>query len=146
MAIQRDRPYTNFNFIVEVDGVDLGGFAELTPPELSIDVIEYRDGTDKLTSVRKLPGLARYSNAVLKRGITGALNLYQWVDSVRNGQPGAFRTVVIKLQNDQRSEIVWTWKLLRAWPAKYRFSTLDAKGKDVAIEILEIALEHLEIE
>jgi phage tail-like protein len=146
MAIQRDRPYANFNFIVEVDGVELGGFAEVVAPELSIDAIEYRDGNDKELGVRKLPGLARYSNAVLKRGLVGALNLYQWVDGVRNGQPGALRTVVIKLQNENRADVVWTWKLLRAWPCRYRFSPLDAKGKDVVVEILELALERLEIE
>ena len=146
MAIQRDRPYGNFNFIVEIDGIEAGGFAEVTLPELSIDVIEYREGGEAENAVRKLPGLARYSNAVLKRGLAGALNLYQWVDEVRKGTATAYRNVAITLQNESRAEVVWTWKLVRAWPAKYRFSGLDARGKDVEVEILELALERLDID
>ena len=147
MATQRDRPYGNFNFIVELDGTgNLGGFSEIVLPELSIEVIEYRAGGDKELGVRKLPGLVKYSNLMLKRGLAGAMNLYQWVNDVRNGSGTAYRTVVIQLQNEARSEVVWTWKLLRAWPVKYRFSNLDAKGKDVEVEILELAIERLEIE
>jgi phage tail-like protein len=147
MATQRDRPYGSFNFIVEVDGAgNLGGFSEIVLPELSIEVIEYRAGGDKELGVRKLPGLVKYSNLVLKRGLAGAMNLYQWVNDVRNGSGTAYRDVVIHLQNESRSDVVWTWKVVRAWPAKYRFSNLDAKGKDVEVEILELALERFEIE
>lgn len=146
MAVQRDRPYTNFNFVVDVSGVgDLGGFSEIVLPELSIDVIEYRAGGDPEMAVRKLPGLARYSNMVLKRGLAGALNLYQWIDDVRNGGPNASRTVTVQLQNEDRSHVVWTWKLIRAWPARYHFANLDARGKDVLVESIELAFERLEI-
>jgi phage tail-like protein len=146
MATQRDRPYGNFNFIVEVDGVALGGFAEVTSLGQTTEVIEYRAGSDPQNAVRKLPGLVKYSNVVLKRGLAGALDLHQWTEEVRNGSGKAYRTVVIKLLDESRADVVWTWKLLRAWPAKYSFSPLEAKGKDVVVEILELALERLEIE
>jgi len=54
--------------------------------------------------------------------------------------------VVIQLQNEDRTQIVWTWKLLRAWPAGYRFSNLNGKGKESLIDELELAYERLEVE
>jgi phage tail-like protein len=147
MAVQRDRPYGNYNFLVSFGGDEAqGGFAEVILPEVSIDVIEYRSGGDPESAVHKIPGRVKYTNAVLKRGVAGALNLYQWVNDVRNGNINAFRHVVIQLQNEDHTGIVWTWHLLRAWPARYRFSPLDAQGKDVLVEILELAVERLEIE
>jgi phage tail-like protein len=83
---------------------------------------------------------------VLKRGVIGALNLYQWVNDVRNGNVRAARNVVIQLQNEDHTDVGWTWQLLRAWPARYRFSPLDASGKGVLVEILELAFDRLEIE
>lgn len=146
MAVQRDHPYGSFNFLVAFDGAELGGFSEIVLPEISVGVIEYRSGSDPLLSTRKLPGLVKYSNVVLKRGLAGSMSLYQWIDEVRNGGHNAFRTVVISLQNEDRSAVVWTWKLHRAWPVKYSASDLNAKGTDVAIESIELAIDRLEIE
>lgn len=148
MAIQRDHPYGSFNFIVTLGGAPdaLGGFTEVVLPEIAIDVIEYRSGGDPDGAVRKLPGRAHYSNAVLRRGLTGATDLYAWINDVRNGSHGSARTVLIQLQSEDRSQIVWTWKLLRAWPCHYRGTPLNAKGKDVVVEELELTFDRLEIE
>jgi phage tail-like protein len=150
MAVQRDHPYGNFNFLVDLgDGETTGpqaGFSEIVLPEAEIDVIEYRNGNEKESGVIKLPGRQRYDNVILKRGITGSLNLYQWWNQVRNGDVSARRTVTIQLQNEERGAVVMTWKLLRAWPAKYTGPHLLGKGNDVAIETLELAFERLELE
>lgn len=149
MAVLRDQPYGNYNFLVDIgDGAEgpQAGFSEVILPTAEIEVIEYRNGNAKESGVIKLPGRQRYDNLVLKRGIIGALNLYQWWNDVRNGNFGARRNVVIHLQNEERSDIVMTWKLFRAWPAKYTGPRLAGKGNDVAIEALEIAFERLEVE
>jgi phage tail-like protein len=150
MAVVRDRPYGNYNFLVDLgmgdsDAVQ-AGFSEAFIPEAYMDVIEYRNGNEKESGVRKIPGRAHYGNITLKRGVIGSLNLYQWWNEVRNGAAAGFRNVAVHLQNEDRSAIVLTWKLLRAWPVRYRFSSLEAKGKDVLIEILELACERIEIE
>jgi phage tail-like protein len=150
MAILRERPYGNYSYLADlgagnVEGVE-AGFAEVLLPEASIDVIEYRNGNEKESGVRKIPGRVHYSNFVLKRGVIGALDLYQWWNQVRNGDINGYRTVVIQLQNEDRTSIVLTWKLLRAWPVRYKFSSLDAKGKEVLLEFLELAFERLEME
>jgi phage tail-like protein len=149
MAVLRDRPYGNFNFLVDfgsgVEGSE-AGFSEVLMPEASIDVIEYRNGNDKESGVRKIPGRAHYGNVTLKRGVIGSLNLYQWFNQIRDGDANGYRTVVIQLQNEDHTQIVMTWKLLRAWPARYKSPDLNGKGQDVAMEELELAYERLEIE
>ena len=147
MAVQRDRPYLQFNFLVDLGtGVTDGpgaGFQECTEIGMSVDVIEYRNGNSKENSVQKLTGLNKATDVTLKRGIIGLLNLYQWLDQIRNGDQAAYRTVTIQLQNAQ---VVQTWKLLRARIVKHVSGPLNAKGCDVAMEELTLAYERLEME
>ena len=150
MAILRDRPYGDFNFLVDLgtgntEGPE-AGFSEILMPEASVEVIEYRTGNERENGVRKLTGLTRYANVVLKRGVIGSLSLYQWLDQIRNGDQNGLRSVVIRLQSEDHTDIVMTWKLLRARPVKYKFSRLKAAGKNVLIERLELAYERLEME
>ncbi len=143
MAIQRDNPYSNFNYLVDLGTGDTqspqAGFSEIILPDTSIDVIEYRNGSDRDAGVRKLPGRVKYGNITLKRGVIGSLDLYQWLDQIRNGDRNAFRNITIQLQSEDRTEIVLTWKFKKAWPVRYAFSPLQAKGKEVLVESLELA-------
>jgi phage tail-like protein len=150
MAVTRDRPYCRFNFLVDLGTGDTAsvdaGFEEVILPEVWVDVIEYRTGNQKENSVRKITGLEHCGNVTLKRGVIGSLNLYQWYNDVRNGGTNSLRTVRIQLQNEDRSEIVQTWTLMRARVVKITSPTLNAKGTDVAIESVELACERLELE
>ena len=96
--------------------------------------------------MRKFAGLNRSADVTLRRGVIGALDLYQWFDDVRNGSANAQRNVTIQLQNEDRSDIVMTWKLLRAFPVRYSGPPLDGKGRCVAIEEIVLAYERLEVE
>ena len=82
----------------------------------------------------------------MKRGVIGSLNLYAWLDDIRNGNQNALRTVTIQLQNEDHSEVVQTWKLLRARIIKHTSGPFNAKGTDVAMEELVLAYERLEME
>jgi phage tail-like protein len=149
MAVTRERPYSNYNFLVDLGTGDPGsfqaGFSEVILPPATIDVIEYRSGNEKESGVRKIPGRARYGNVIFKRGVIGSLDLYSWWNDTRNGNI-SLRTVTVELQNEEHTAVVLTWKFLRAWPTRYEFSPLDAQGKDTLIEILELAFERLEME
>jgi len=150
MAVLRERPYAQFNFLVDLGtGNTAGpeaGFQECSEIGMTVDVIEYRNGNEKENNVRKLPGLTRVSDVTLKRGIIGSLELYDWLDQIRNGDAAAYRTVLIHLQNEDRSEVVQTWKLLRARIVKHVSGPLNAKGNDVALEEITLAYERLELE
>lgn len=150
MAVLRDRPYAQFNFLVDLGtGSTAGpeaGFQECSQISMSVDVIEYRNGNDKLNSVRKITGLNKATDVTLKRGVIGSLNLYQWLDQIRNGDQAGLRNVTIQLQNEDRSAVVQTWKLLNARIVKHTSGPLNAKGTDVAMEELTLAYERLEME
>ena len=150
MAVLRDRPYHQFNFLVDLGTGDTAGveagFAECSPIEFEVSVAEYRNGNDKLNSVRKLTGLNKALDVTLRRGVIGSLNLYQWLDQIRNGDQGAARTVRIQLQTEDRSAAAVTWVLQRARIVKYTSGPLNAKGTDVAMEELTLAYERLEME
>jgi phage tail-like protein len=150
MATLRDRPYAQFNFIVDLGtGSSEGpqaGFQECGEISMSVDVVEYRNGNEKENGVRKLTGLARYSDVTLKRGVIGSLDLYNWLDDIRNGDETAYRTVTVQLMNEDHTEVVQAWKLLRARIVRHMSGSLDARRSDVAMEELTLAYERLEME
>lgn len=144
MAVQRDNPYANYNFVVDLGQGEDAGFSEADLPEGRIEVIEYREGNDKVSSSRKLPGRVDYPNVVLKRGLAGGMEIFDWWKSVRDGSPDR-RNVAITLLDEQRTP-VQRWRLRNAWPAKLDFSPLNALGNEVVIETLELAHEGFETE
>jgi len=150
MATLRDRPYVQFNFLVDLgDGNTDGpqaGFQECSNIGMEVNVAEYRNGNEKENSVRKITGLNKAPDVTLKRGVIGSLNLYQWLDDIRNGNQNAFRNVVVHLQNEDHTAVVITWKLMRARIIKHVSGPMNAKGTDVAMEELTLAYERLEME
>jgi len=150
MAVLRDRPYVQFNFLVDLgtgstEGPE-AGFQEMSNIGMEVTVSEYRAGNFKENSVRKITGLNKSTDVTLKRGVIGSLNLYQWLNDIRNGNQLAERTVTISLQNEDHTQVVQTWKLLRARIIKHISGPFNAKGTDVAMEELTLAYERLEME
>ncbi len=150
MATFRDRPYTQFNFLVDLGTGDTerpdGGFQEVSGLDTNVDVIEYRNGNSKENTPIKLTGLNRVTDVTLRRGLIGSLSLYQWFDAIRNGDQQVLRTVTISLQTEDRSGVVMSWKLLRARITKHTSGPLNALGADVAVEEITLSYERLEIE
>ena len=150
MAVLRDKPYVQFNFLVNLgDGNTEGaeaGFQECSNIGMEVTVAEYRRGNDKENSVRKITGLNKATDVTLKRGVIGSLNLYNWLNDIRNGNQNAERTVIVQLQNEDHTEIVQTWKLLRARIIKHVSGPMNAKGTDVAMEEMVLAYERLKME
>jgi phage tail-like protein len=150
MAVMRDHPYGRFNFLVdlgtgETDG-PTAGFAECSNIGMEVSVAEYRNGNDKENSVRKITGLNKATDVTLKRGVIGSLDLYNWLNDIRNGNQSAQRTVTIQLMSEDHTTAVMTWKLLRARIVKHVSGPFNAKGTDVAMEEITLAYERLEIE
>jgi len=145
----RDRPYVQFNFLVDLgtgntEGPD-AGFQEVSGIGMEVTVSEYRNGNERENSVRKITGLNKSTDVTLKRGVIGSLTLYSWLDQIRNGDQHALRNVVIHLQNEDHTAIVQTWILKRARPIKVTDGPLSAKGTDVAMEEMVLAYERLEM-
>ena len=148
--VQRDDPYAGFNFLVELSGVGdepsspMAGFSEVSGLGAETQVIEYRNGNEAETTVRKLPGLTKYSNIVLKRGIVGDLTFWNWVRQTVEGQVLRVDGTISML--DEKREIVMRFTFRRGWPCKWEGPSLNAKGSEVAMETLEICHEGLTID
>ena len=135
-------PYVNFNFLVELDGITRAAFQEVSGFDSTIDVIEHREGGDNITP-RKLPGMTKHSNIVLKWGMTDDTELYEWHrDAVRGTITRKNGSIVLL---DRAGQEVTRWNFVNAWPTKWDGPDLNAEGTDVAIETLELAHEGIEL-
>lgn len=148
MVVMRENPYGQFNFLVDLgDGTDPaspdGAFAEVSGLDVTIDVIEYRAGNDKVNAPRKLTGLTRYGDVTLKRGIIGSLRLWDWIEAAIRSQ--GQRSVVITLLDEEQNAVM-SWKLRNARPVRHVSGPLRGGSSDVAVEELVIAHEGLDIE
>ena len=134
-------PCGAFNFLVEIDGVTVARFAEVSGLDTTTDVIEYREG-NQATTVRKIPGLSKFTNITLRRGYTEATELWDWRKTVLDGQTHR-RSGSVMLLNEAREGAV-RWNFYDEWPSALRGPSLDAGTSAVAIETLEITCEFLE--
>ncbi|MCR2802439.1 phage tail protein [Paenibacillus soyae] len=140
MAGDRNDPYRNYRFRVEVEGLEQAGFSEVTGFEASVNVIEYREGNE-LTTPRKLPGLTKYGNITLKWGTTDSMELYEWLQECVEGTIERKTITIIAL--DEEGNDVATWQVIEAWPVKYSAPSFNGVGNEVALELLEFAHEGL---
>jgi phage tail-like protein len=149
VAVLRDDPYGNFNFLVHLGdgaggdpGTVIGGFSEVSGLGMEVCVVEYRNGNEKPNTVRRIAGITRFSDVVLRRGVIGSGDLLEWLQRVSAGHREA-RTVTITLLDESQQPVV-TWRLRKAQPRRWVGPALAATGGDVAIEELVLVHEGLE--
>lgn len=137
-------PIPVFHFTVQWGGTRIG-FSEVSGLTQENQAIEYRDGSFPEYSSIKMPGLRKFSNVTLKRGIVKADNdFFKWLSTVKLNQVER-RDVVISLLNEEHTPVM-TWKIHNAFPVKVEGPGLKASGNEVAIESIEIAHEGLELQ
>src|SRR5208337_3654151 len=137
----RDDPYAQFNFQVEIDGIVVAGFSEVSGLTTDTNIIEYREGNENVGTVRKLPGLMKYTNIVLKRGYTVDTSLWTWRQGVIDGATKRCTGVITLL--DESRQPALRWNFTAGWPSKWEGPALNAKTSEVAIETLEITHEGI---
>lgn len=142
-AAGRRDPYRNFRFRVEIDGVISAGFSEAVIGETVTEAIDYREGNEP-TRVRKLPGLHKFANVTLKRGMTASMDLYNWHKQILDNDIGNARRNIAITVLDQSGQAAARFHIHDAWPVKYQAGDLNAKGNEVLIETLELANEGIE--
>lgn len=143
----RDDPYPSYNFELVVTGISddgkavKGSFMEVAGLGVELPPIEYRTGSEDIT-MRKIPGLKKFTNITLKWGVTGDLALWNWVVDGMNGLVKRTEGSVILL-NENRQEVM-RWNFKRGWPCKWTGPGLNAKNNEIAMETLEICHEGME--
>lgn len=140
-------PFKNFRYKVEFAGTEAGGFSEVSGMDISVQVIEYREGNETRTTPRKLAGLTKYGNITLKWGVIGSMEMMNWLHSVASnnteGPTGVERKeITIKLLDEKGGDGP-SWVIINAWPMHYTGPELNGVGEAVAIESLEICHEGI---
>lgn len=132
-------PLPAFHFQVDWGSASFA-FSEVTGLNIEVQVIEYRDGSDMDYSMQKMPGLKKYGNVTLKRGVTAANNeFFAWYETTRLNTTER-RDIVISLLNEDH-EPTMVWRIQKAWVTKLTAPDLKASGNEVAIEQIELAHE-----
>ena len=124
-----------------IDNSEEAGFSEVSAPDISSEPVEYREGNMAGITPGKQPGILKYSNVTLKRGVTDSQVFVDWMKTVQEGKVER-KTVVITLLDDAMAEVA-SWQLEKAWPTKYTAPDVNATSNEVAIESLELVCEGL---
>lgn len=140
----RTDPFRSFNFRVEIDGLTVAAFSEVSGLDGDRDSVDYREGTDPVNHVRKLPCLSKYTNLVFKRGYVQDDSLWQWYQQIANGENIRRNGSVILMKEDHTD--VMRWNFENAWINKIKGPMLKASGNEVAIEEMELVHEMLTLE
>lgn len=140
----RNDPYRGFNFRLEVDGLTIASFSEASGLIAEGDPVDYREGADMVNSVRKLAGLRKYQNIVLKRGYTQNKELWAWYRNIANGDADRRNGAIVLM--DEAHKDVLRWNFRNAWPNKVEGPSFNATGNEVAMESVELVHEGLDID
>ena len=136
-------PLSKFQFSVSMNG-QVVSFQEVSGLEIEAQVIEYRAGDWKSWSAVKMPGLRKFGNVTLKKGIFVHDNrFWTWFDTIKMNTVA--RTPMIISLLDQTGKPTMVWTLANAWPTKITGTDLKADGNEVAVESIEVAHEGLTI-
>jgi len=151
MPTLRDNPYGAFNFLVALGGAQgdgaegtvIGGFSDASGLGMEVSYSEYRNGNERVNTVRKVPNVHRLDDVTLRRGLVGSDDLFAWIKTVRDGAADP-RNVTITLLDEARNPVA-AWRLRNAQPRKWTGPTLGAKGGgEVAMEELSLVHEGIE--
>lgn len=138
-------PLPKFYFEVDL-GTELKkvAFQEVSGMDVETQIIEYRASNSKLFSTEKMPGITKYGNVTMKRGIfVNDNSFWEWHEEIKMNTIKR-RTVMIKLF-DEDGKVTMQWQLNNAWPTKISSTDLKSDGNEVAVDTLEIAHEQLVI-
>ncbi len=137
-------PYRQFNFLVEIDGVIIGGFSEASGLTAEVDAGDYRDGRPVREVGRKIPGARKAATITLRRGRTQSKKLLDWCQAALKGEKQLVSGSIVLL--DEARHVKLRWKFSNGMPVKCQGPDFQATGNDVTIETLELTCERLALD
>lgn len=138
----QEDPLVSAWFGVEFQDQIKGAFRECTGLGSENEVVEYKaSGPDGKYVIHKVPGRMKWNNITLKRGVTDAIDLWDWRKKVEEGDITGARANGSIIMFNQAGDEIARWNLINAWPSKLTGPTANAQNNEVAIEELEITHE-----
>ncbi len=136
-------PLPKFHFQVKWDA-QVMSFQEVSGLDMQSEEIKYRSGDSPQFSVIKMPGMTKYGNVTMKKGIfKGDNKFWDWISQIKMNTVKRLPITISLLNEEGAPTMVWT--LANAWPTKVTGTDLKAEGNEVAIETIEIVHEGLTI-
>lgn len=132
----RSDPYSAFNFWVEIGGLIVGGFSEVSGLKVEVDVQTYDEGgLNEYT--HQFAGRVKPNTITLKRGLTDTDTIWSWCYDVTQGIITR-RNLTIYLLNNAGLPAMW-WDIMKAYPTRWEGPNLGATNNAVALETLVLA-------
>lgn len=140
----RTDPLTGYHFYLEIDGITQARFRECSGLTSESQVIEYKEADKKgVTVIKKVPGVLKWSDITLKRGITDIMELWKWRKEVEDGKVDEARKSGSVVMYSQTNDEVARWNFVEGWVSKISGPQLNANNNDIAVEEITIAHEGL---
>lgn len=137
-------PYTDHDFFIQIDGVEAGAFQKFDGLSWECDVIEYKDGMDPYP--RKRPGIYRYGNIKLTKGMVKNTALYDWCKEAQDGKvPRRNGAIQVLDRTSDKAKPVMVYEFFQAWPTKWSSFRADGKGGATLVEEIELAVDSFNI-
>jgi phage tail-like protein len=133
--------FIKYRFLVEIDGIVQASFMEVEGLNVTVDVVEYREGSDPLAP-SLLPGNAHYGPLVLRNGLTSSNELLAWMEETADGAPTRASMSIIILSPDGIE--VARYNISNAFPSSWKLGTLNSQDIGPAVEELTIQYEGFE--
>jgi phage tail-like protein len=134
-------PFTDHDFQIVIDGIEVGAFQKFDGLSWDCDVIEYCDSMDP--HVRKRKGIHRFGNIKLTKGMVQNTALAEWCERVAAGEVdlrnGAIH--VLDRTNDKEKPVM-TFEFFQAFPVKWSSFRADGKGSATLLEEIELAVDY----
>jgi len=136
-------PIPKFHFEVKWDS-NVMSFQEVSGLDIQSEEIKYRSGDSKQFSVIKMPGMKKFGNVTMKKGVfKGDNKFWDWLNQIKLNTIKRVPITISLLDESSAPTMVWT--LANAWPTKISSTDLKAESNEVAIESIEIVHEGLTI-
>jgi phage tail-like protein len=135
----------SYHYSIEIDGVTVAQFQEVSGLTSEIDVIDLKENTkDGKYIIHKLPGNRKPPSITLKRAKSSSTDIWQWHQQIFQGNVASARkNGSVVLYSYDHSE-VGRYNFINAWPSKVSMSTLKSSGNEILMEEVTIVCEELE--
>jgi len=136
-------PLPKFYFQVKWDS-QVMSFQEVSGLDIQSEEIKYRHGDSPEFSVIKMPGMKKFGNVTMKKGVFKSDNkFWDWFNQIKMNTVKRLPVTISLLDETGAPTMVWT--LANAWPTKITGTDLKSEGNEASIETIEIVHEGLTI-
>jgi phage tail-like protein len=140
MPARETDPLLSFHFALEVSDKINGFFTEVGGLGSESEVVDHKVVKDGKQTIMKIPGRVKWTDVTLKRGVTAAMDIWEWRDKVVNGDMKAARAGASIIMYDQSLKPIARWDMENAWPSKVTGPNLKADSNEFGVE--EIVIVH----